>query len=103
VGLYVEYHQLYVDFDTQLASLSSEFLMEIAADIQRGVYNFAQMQQALADRVTSEEAEELSKVRRRMEMLKAALYYSLGERLGMHRHVLGVRSGGRVVRSIASR
>ena len=99
VGLYVDYHNTFMDFDARIRELNSGVLTEAASHIRAGHDDLNALQRSVTDILDEEECEVLCRAKRRLDMLKGALFFSIAERLGNHKNVLGVRSHGRIVRS----
>lgn len=98
VGLYVEYHKLFVELDDLIRGINSDLLSEAATHIRTGSNDLSHIQSAVEELVDETTADRLCRLQRRLDMVKTTLFYSIAERLNAHRHVLGVRSGGRITR-----
>lgn len=97
-AVFADYHKTFSDLDGILRDINSDMLVDAADVIRSGNDGPASMHEAINERVTDEDRKEICKLQRRIDLLKGVLYWRIAERLDAHQHVLGVRSGGRIVR-----
>lgn len=100
--LFVSYHQAFAEYDGVMRDINSDMLRTAADRVKQGSFDVSQLNELTNERVSEDDIKTIARLRRQVDMLRSFFYWHLSERLDAHHHVLGIRSGGRVVRSIAA-
>lgn len=99
-SIFAELYRTYQELDDLTRSIDGEILTAAAAAVKSGKDATHLPPDFAKDKVTDDDRKKLIRLRRRTEMLKTLYLWRVCERLDAHHLLVGVRSGGRVIRRI---